>query len=512
MTPTRRIDRLRRGFALARRSFATKLVVLIAVFVAVPIVVYDALREAELRQQALLLQSMQDRGWLLGETLRPLLERFDPRSASQLGPQLSRLSGRSSNTKVLFRPSDATGTDSFYYVASTPTLPTEYLASERSELLNTGIFGKVFDSCESFAYPAFRYRNPSGQEEILTSVTPVLTKAGCWVIVTSIAASGVLASALGQPFWKSPQARLAAAIYLVMVIFVIWLFTDIWGSLRRFARLAREIRMHGARNDSFAEKAVVPELAPVAREFDGLVSALDGSARMIRFAAEENAHAFKNPIGAIAQAVEPLRRYLPNDDPQARRTLSVIEQSVDRLDALVSAARRMDEAAAELLDPPRHRMDLSDLLRRIADDYGEMLAEAGCRLVVPAMPAVFVLGNEDLLETVIENLLDNAASFSPHGGEIRLSLDRGASSAILKVEDQGPGVDPEHLDRIFDRYFSFRNRTDRNAAVAASAMQGSHFGIGLWIVRRNVEALGGAVTAENRTPRGLRVSIALPRL
>ncbi len=112
---------------------------------------------------------------------------------------------------------------------------------------------------------------------------------------------------------------------------------------------------------------------------------------------------------------------------------------------------------------------------------------------------------DDLLETVIENLLDNAISFSPPGGEVALSLDAEGSDALITVEDQGPGVAGEKLERIFERYYSERDET-------VDGDGNEHFGIGLWIVRRNVEAIGGRITAENRPQGGLRVRLRIPRV
>jgi two-component system sensor histidine kinase ChvG len=120
------------------------------------------------------------------------------------------------------------------------------------------------------------------------------------------------------------------------------------------------------------------------------------------------------------------------------------------------------------------------------------------------VPGLFVLGTEEMIETVLENLLDNAVSFSPPGSEILIHLTRGGAYAHLSVCDQGPGVPEEQLDRIFDRYYSERR------AEAASEGAASYFGIGLGIARRNVEAMGGAIEAENRMPCGLAVHVRLP--
>jgi two-component system sensor histidine kinase ChvG len=155
---------------------------------------------------------------------------------------------------------------------------------------------------------------------------------------------------------------------------------------------------------------------------------------------------------------------------------------------------------------------------------------------------VEVLASEDMLETVLENLLDNAIDFSPEGGRIEVSVGRQQNDAVLSVTDAGPGVEPDRIQQIFERYVSSRASHSGNdgsrgggsgddngqsagngqalteaqedaesARIAQSPTAGSqHFGIGLWLVRRNVEAMGGEVTAENASPHGLRITARLP--
>jgi two-component system sensor histidine kinase ChvG len=120
------------------------------------------------------------------------------------------------------------------------------------------------------------------------------------------------------------------------------------------------------------------------------------------------------------------------------------------------------------------------------------------------LPGLFVLGTEEMIETVVENLIDNAVSFSPAGGEILIHLTRDGHFAEITVSDQGPGVPAEQLERIFDRYYSERR------GEAESDASPSYFGIGLWIARRNVEAMGGTIEAENLTPHGMAVHVRMP--
>jgi two-component system sensor histidine kinase ChvG len=108
------------------------------------------------------------------------------------------------------------------------------------------------------------------------------------------------------------------------------------------------------------------------------------------------------------------------------------------------------------------------------------------------------------LETVVENVLENAISFSCDGDAIGVKLENRGDWAELLIADEGPGVRNPDLPRIFDRYFS--SRADAPGGDDPSI----HYGVGLWIVRRNVEALGGRVTAENREPHGLLLRVMLP--
>jgi len=244
-----------------------------------------------------------------------------------------------------------------------------------------------------------------------------------------------------------------------------------------------------------------------------MVDALHSSAADMRRSAEDNAHAFKTPIAIIRQSLEPLRRVLPADNQRAQRAIGVVEQSLDRLDGLVASARSLDEAVADVIAKPRVPIDLGHVIGRLVQIRSAILASRGVTIVLAShdltitadlLPGLFVFGSEEMIETVIENLIDNAVSFSRPRSEILIHLTRDGSFADLTVCDQGPGVPAGQLDRIFDRYYSERR------AETANDSPSSYFGIGLWIARRNVEAMGGTIAAENRTPHGLAVHVRLP--
>lgn len=493
------------------RSLASKLIALFVILVSVPVIIYAQFLDADREKQKLLLQSVQEQGRLTGQALLPILAGSDDTlPLEKLKRELARLAGEDAAVKVLFRPLTGAGEQGFYYVAAHPVVPTTQLDRERERLTQQGVLDRLSESCSGGEQLAIRYQTPAGDEEIITSITPVNTVEGCWAVITTHSTAAFLGESVGKPYWQRPEIRLAAAIYLAMVAISLTIFISVWRSINRFGRLARAIRQSEETRLRFADLNRVPELSGVAEDFDRLVEALRESARNIRRAAEENAHALKTPIAIIRQSLEPLKRALGEDGEREGRAIDRIEKSVDRLDAIVSTARRMDEAAADLVDPPRVRVDLSDLVRHIVAGYGELLESRGMHLSLHVTPGIDVLAGADLLETVIENVLDNDISLSPPGSTIGVRLTRIDGHAELVIEDEGPGVPPANLERIFERYYSDRPKAE--PPVADEDETDPHFGIGLWIVRRNVAAVGGSISAENRPNGGLRIRIVLPCL
>lgn len=504
------LRRLVERFRTFSRSFAVKLTVLLVIFISVPLILYGQFEAADDAKLRLLQQAVGQEGGLIARAIQPALETFEPRAPDRLTQAVARIAGTRTNVKLLLRPAGSFGPNEFFYIASNPAVPAEYLESERLNLIRTGVFEVLKDSCAGEYQLGLRFTNPAGAEEVLTSITPLNLNTGCWVVVTSHGSENFVGSSIGRPYWTSPEVRIAAAVYGLLVLIALSFFFDVWRSLSRFQRLAQEIRVRGAAGQSFKRLNRIPELDGVAREFDHLVQALSGSARVIRQVAEENAHALKAPLAVISQSIEPLKRAIAPDDTRRQRALQLIERSVARLDSLVSASRRLGEATAETIDPPLARINISKLATGMVEGYGELADTRSVTFKADIHPSLHVQASEDLLEVAIENVFDNAVSFSPAGGEVKVRLQREGHDAVLMVEDHGPGVPAEHLDRIFDRYFSLRAGGIDGEPENDERTAHENFGIGLWIVRRNIEAMGGSVSARNRAQGGFIVSARLP--
>lgn len=484
------------------RSFAVKLAVTAVIFAVVPGMLYSQLEQTERQRSALMLQLVQEQGRLVGEALSPLLDRFSPREAPALEAAVRRLTEGTVAVKVLFRPAALQDASGFLLVAAAPETDAAQARQTMAQLVANGVLSHLDASCSGNAPLALHL--PTGPEapsgDLLTYLAPHRTAAGCWVVLTAQPTGSLPEQLIGRPYWQSPDLRVAASVYLLMAVLVLSLFTDAWRDLRRFRAVARAV-MRGDGRASFAATGTVAELTDVAADLDAMVSTLKRSETLLRQAAEENAHALKGPLAVIAQATEPLERAIPADNTRARRSLSLIGQSVNRLDALVSAIRRTDEAIAGLIDVPRQPVALSALLADLAQGYTRLAAERSLRLDSAIPPGITVTGGGDLLEVIAENLLDNALDFAPPGTALSLTLRRDRGMAVFCVRDHGPGVAEADLERIFERHVS--QRPDHPAGP-------DHYGLGLWIVRRNAEALGGRAWAENAPGGGLAVSVALP--
>lgn len=486
-------------------SFALKLFLLAVILLSVPLILWWQFQRAERQQSVLLHNAVDQTGRVIAAMLRPHFSRFEQESPSALSDALAGAALVNTNVKVLVRLKGA-GPDDFIYIASAPPLPRAYLKQERRDLLQSGIFQRMAPTCDRATDLSVRFVNPAGRQELLTSMTPVHTGGNCWIVITSQNAADLAPAALHLSFWSLPTLPAAILIYLASAALVILLSVHLWRNVTRFRTAARRIRMRGAGVASFRELNTIPELTGVAEDFDGLVLALTSSQAFIKQTAEENSHALKAPLAVIAQSIEPIKRAIQPSDTVAHRAIQLIERSVVRLDAAVSSVRDLEQAAAEVVFPVRRPIDLTAFLMQMLRDYEVTLEAQGKRLSASLEKAVTAHANEDLLEPVIENILENAASFTPKFGTIEVSLKRSGKWVDVTVSDRGPGVDPARLPRIFSRYVTYRDAPDADGGNLPST---EHQGLGLWIVKRNVEGLGGKVAANNRDGGGFEITVSL---
>jgi len=240
----------------------------------------------------------------------------------------------------------------------------------------------------------------------------------------------------------------------------------------------------------------------------GMVSALyDRIDANEQFAADV-AHEIKNPLASLRSAAGALR--LTKREEQIARLLDVIEHDVRRIDRLISDTSNASRLDSELVKETEETFDLCRTLGALSRHLAQEAEGKGIefRIEMPAEP-IMVQGLEARLAQVFVNLISNAISFCQPGDSVRVWARKRANRALVVVEDTGPGIPDEALDKIFRRFYSER----------PESQFGNHSGLGLAISKQIVEAHGGVIWAENiraagvetgSPPLGARFVVGLP--
>jgi two-component system, OmpR family, sensor histidine kinase ChvG len=277
----------------------------------------------------------------------------------------------------------------------------------------------------------------------------------------------------------------------VMVVLSILLAGTIAGPVRRLAegaeRVRRRIRTRVEIPDFTQRRDEIGHLSGALRD---MTSALYTRIEAIESFAADVAHELRNPLTSLRSAVETLP--MAKTDANRKRLLDVIEHDVQRLDRLITDISDASRLDAEL---QRHEVATVELAKLVdalvqaaneihTDDVKVALAFEGS-----ALTKFQVHGHDSRLGQVVSNLIDNARSFSPPGGNVRITCRRLRSEIEIVVDDDGPGIRPEALDKIFERFYT--DRPDQGF--------GQNSGLGLSITKQIVEAHGGRIWVENRT-------------
>jgi two-component system, OmpR family, sensor histidine kinase ChvG len=308
--------------------------------------------------------------------------------------------------------------------------------------------------------------------------------------------------------------RVFAVAVLVTAILSILLASTIASPLRRLAAAAVRVR-RGAKGreeiPDFSERQ--DEIGNLSVAVRDMTNALYTRIEAIESFAADVSHELKNPLTSLRSAVEtlPLAK-----KPEAKsRLMEIIQHDVRRLDRLITDISDASRLDAELQREDAARVDLKKFvgdLIAVSRDSGRSKKAVEIDFKPAKLPqgvkGYHVIGHDLRIGQVITNLIENARSFVPdEGGRITVSLSRSGKHNIIIVDDNGPGIRAENIERIFERFY-----TDRPAGEAF----GQNSGLGLSISRQIVEAHGGTLTAENiqgtkpGSIRGARFVVSLP--
>ena len=273
------------------------------------------------------------------------------------------------------------------------------------------------------------------------------------------------------------------------------------GPMHRLAQAAQSVR-----KDSKA-RAVIPdyshrsdEIGHLANALQEMTSTLYSRLEAIESFAADVSHELKNPITSLHSAMGAFALIKKEDDRE--RLVQIMRHDVQRLDRLITDISDASRLDSELARETRRAVNIAELLQTLCGAINNVHRDCKVKIdfqIRGVMRAIalgqkspfFVLGHEGRLHQVMTNLLDNAISFSPSDAKIRIAcgIVKQSKQVEITVDDEGPGIPAENLERVFERFY-----TDRPGHEEF----GKNSGLGLHISRQIVSAHGGRIWAENR--------------
>lgn len=303
--------------------------------------------------------------------------------------------------------------------------------------------------------------------------------------------------------------RLSIALLLsIAILSSVWLSLfqarTIVKPLRKLARAAARVRLGRSR------QVVIPrlperrdEIGALARSIADMTDALRHRIDATDAFAADVSHELKNPIASLRSALDGMGSV---DKPELRaQLLAIAQDDVRRIDRLVTDIAEASRIDAQLSRTRFEPVDLGQLIERmvVARETRGLPNDVRIAFARPRKDVAVVMGEEARLSRVIDNLLDNAISFSPPGGLVQITATVANNEVLVSVEDEGPGIPPEEREMVFRRFHSVRPEQDGF---------GKHSGLGLAIARSIVEGHQGRIIIADRdnAQQGARFEVYLP--
>jgi two-component system sensor histidine kinase ChvG len=294
---------------------------------------------------------------------------------------------------------------------------------------------------------------------------------------------------------RSAMAMLVLLALAASVLASMLLARTIAGPMRRLSegaeRVSRSIHAHTQLPDFGNRQDEVGQLSTAVHSMTrSLYRRIESSEK---FAADV-AHELKNPLTA-AQVMAQSLHYARTPE-QREQVVEQVLGELKRLNRLITDVANTSRLDAELALQTTAPVDVRAILRAVVETIRATIEDGQHHVVleiqdVPARAGAFIVNcHETNLGRVVTNLLDNALSFSPPGGTVSVSVSAPSDGVEISVSDEGPGIPPESIDKIFQRFYSDRPQSDRT--------RGKNSGLGLSISREIVSAHGGHIWAENR--------------
>mgnify|MGYP002859499215 FL=1 len=316
------------------------------------------------------------------------------------------------------------------------------------------------------------------------------------VWVRSIAAADAFNSTLGT---LGKTALLVLPVFVVLAAVCGYLLTRrAFAPVRQITQTARKIGEGGDLSRRIGLTGRKDEIHTLAAEFDAMFARLEQAFDREKQFTDDASHELRTPTAVILSQSE---YALQNTQPQGetRAALESIHTQAARMAELLSQLLMLARADKGRQVVQREPVDLSELVEMVAETEAEQAEARNITVQTELEPGVMVQGDETLLMRLLINLTENAIRYGRPGGQVKLTLRRQDGEAVGTVEDDGIGIAPEDLDKIWQRFWQ-----------ADPARSGGGAGLGLSMVRWIAQAHGGRVTVQSEPGKGSIFTFFLP--
>lgn len=288
--------------------------------------------------------------------------------------------------------------------------------------------------------------------------------------------------------------RFLGLAMLLTIAHSLYLAGEIGHPLRKLATAAEAYRLNRVKSTEIPDlghrRDEIGELSHAMRD---MTKALHDRISTIEQFAADVAHELKNPLTSLRSALETIPRAKKDEDRE--RLMSIALHDLQRIDRLISDISQASRLDAELSRSDLVRVDLRQIILPLIESMKDPMVRGTSvdtlsNLVCTGLDTpVFVYGQPGRLEQVFQNLIGNALSFAPEGTQVVVTIDANTERVKVIVDDFGPGIPDNRLEKVFERFYSER---------PVSENFGMHSGLGLSIAKQIVMAHGGLISAENR--------------
>jgi signal transduction histidine kinase len=243
------------------------------------------------------------------------------------------------------------------------------------------------------------------------------------------------------------------------------------------------------------------EVRSLAVSFNHMVRRVQDAQQSQRDLVANVSHELKTPLTSVQGYSQAILDGVSRSPEEIHQSAQVIYSESNRMNRLVQDLLTLARLEAGTADLRRAPVDISALVRIMAEKFQPQVAQSGLKLQVDAPLVLLVAGDEDRLVQVLSNLLDNAIKFTPSGGTVTISAQASGGMARIRVADTGMGIKPADHERVFERFYQ-----------ASASRSGSGTGLGLAITRQIVLAHGGTIRVDDNSPRGSIFTVELPAI